>query len=96
MRKRLPIEGGGSAKKPKYETPTVVWLGGLAKGSGVCKTGSGYVAGQCWPGNQAGGDCYDGGQTDAGCYVGSTAATDCNPGVSAATSYCYDGVAGIT
>jgi hypothetical protein len=86
--------------KPKYESPILVPLGGLARGSGACTAGSGYV-GACKidvigtnPGGYAG-DCTSNGAAPIGnCTAGVTAtqiaATYCKAGTTA-SDYCNAG-----
>lgn len=74
--------------KSKYESPVLVPLGEMAKGSGVCATGSSVVpVVACSPGNADAADCSGGG-TDAGagatsCTAGPTATNNCTAGLSA-------------
>lgn len=56
--------------KPRYEPPTLVPLGELAKGSGVCATGSG-VGADCTIGSAADGAlCFTGGNATTNCFTG--------------------------
>lgn len=41
------------ATKKKYETPVIVDLGAVARGSGKCQTGPSNIGGLCKPGNTA-------------------------------------------
>jgi hypothetical protein len=75
---RLPGKGGlamsGNEKrtKPKYEAPTVVPLGGLARGTGYCAAGSSPSEGYCTAGIAAPSACTDGsGAVGAACTGGS-------------------------
>jgi hypothetical protein len=54
--------------KPKYETPTVVALGELAKGAGACVAGSGDAS------------CTAGGLATTPCNAGTTATSACTAG----------------
>jgi hypothetical protein len=68
--------------KPKYETPTVVPLGEMAKGSGACGTGSNVVAPACSPGgaDSAPIDCAPGATATRDCTMGGTAQRACTAG----------------
>jgi hypothetical protein len=55
--------------KPKYETPTVVALGELAKGAGACSAGSGDTV-----------DCTAGGLAANACTAGTAATVGCTAG----------------
>jgi hypothetical protein len=73
-------------KKPKYEAPTIVALGGLAQGTGQCTSGAG-VSGYCQSGsNPSGVDSY--------CKDGSSATGYCSIGNFATGSYCTTGNSG--
>jgi len=69
--------------KPRYESPTIVPLGEMAKGSGVCSAGSSVVGGVKWGdiGTCAVGPCVLPGITD--CTAGGSASQDCTAGPSA-------------
>lgn len=57
--------------KPKYEAPTVVALGEMAKGYGVPDCTAGYAAGTyCTAGSVAATACTDGGAAPAACTGG--------------------------
>lgn len=83
----------------KYESPILVSLGGMAKGSGACTTGSAY-AGVCVynPGGDAPytdpGNCTVGGLPNGYCSAGTTAtqlgSSYCSAG-STASDYCTAG-----
>jgi hypothetical protein len=88
-------------EKPKYESPVLVPLGEIAKGSGVCAAGTAALnttTGNCFPGAtvaavfcSAGGadaaSCVAGG-TDAGCSAGGAdvAPVNCTAGITATTA----------
>ena len=77
--------------KSKYESPVLIPLGEMAqgemaKGSGVCETGSGVAFPACSPGGA------DGAAID--CTAGVTATQDCTPGTSA-TRNCSQGVSAL-
>jgi len=55
--------------KPKYETPTVVPLGGLARGTGTCGNGS-----------NPDDSCGSGFGANTSCGSGATAGTTCGTG----------------
>lgn len=69
-----------STKKPKYETPTVVPLGGLAQGIGYCTSGSSANPGYCTTGHIAAAACTDGSLAGAACTNGNTASGACTGG----------------
>jgi hypothetical protein len=71
--------------KPKYESPIVVPLGEMAKGSGVCTTGSSVVAPSCTAGavDAAVIDCTAGSNATQDCTAGPTATRDCTAGTNA-------------
>jgi hypothetical protein len=70
------------ATKPTYQTPTVMRLGAVQRGAGVCTNGSGDID-WCDVGNSASGwgctagtaatgvFCLDGNAASASCFVGS-------------------------
>lgn len=60
--------------RPRYETPTVVVLGGLARGSGACTAGSGDTD-TCTAGGLAGTACSAGGAATSGCTAGTILGT---------------------
>ena len=68
--------------KSKYESPVLVPLGEMAKGSGVCSAGSSVVGGN-WGdiGNCTAGTCVSPGITD--CAAGAAATQDCTAGPTA-------------
>jgi hypothetical protein len=69
--------------KPKYESPILVPLGGLARGSGVCSAGSSVSGGVPWGniGICTTGTCVYPGISD--CAPGYTASNDCTAGPTA-------------
>lgn len=69
-------------RKSKYESPILVPLGEMAKGSGVCSVGS-SVTGAPWDeiGTCTAGTCVSPGITD--CAPGYTATQDCTAGPTA-------------
>jgi hypothetical protein len=69
--------------EPKYESPILVPLGAMAKGSGVCSVGSSVVGGKPW---SSIGSCTTGACFNAA-YPG---ITDCTPGY-VATQDCTQG-----
>jgi hypothetical protein len=71
--------------KSKYESPILVPLGEMAKGSGVCTTGSSVVAPACSPGasDAAAVDCTAGVTATRDCTAGTSATRNCSQGVSA-------------
>jgi hypothetical protein len=78
--------------KSKYESPVLIPLGEMAKGSGVCVTGSSVVAPSCIPGaaDSAVIDCTAGSQATRDCTAGTNATRDCTAGVNA-TRGCTSG-----
>ena len=59
--------------KPKYEAPTVVPLGEIAKGSGADDCTAGYAAASyCTAGSVAVTACTDGGAAGTACTAGGT------------------------
>ena len=85
--------------KLKYESPILVPLGGVAKGSGLCSTGSAY-AGTCVYNPDGNGpydvtDCKAGGTPADMCSAGTTAthlsASYCSSSGSTASDYCSAG-----
>lgn len=73
-----------SKMKPKYETPTVVPLGELARGTGYCTAGlSVGSGGYCSAGGTAGGEggyCTAGNIASDYCTIGSAAGAGCTTG----------------
>jgi hypothetical protein len=94
--------------KSKYESPILVPLGEMAKGSGVCSTGSSVAGGVPWgdvtnctvgacfasitPGIT---DCTGGGTASQDCTAGPNAGRDCTAGVCALRA-CTAGTAATT
>ena len=88
--------------KPRYESPILVPLGEMVKGSGVCSTGSSALnstTGNCFAGttvaavfcSAGGGDtapvnCTAGTNATTGCTMGTAALATCTQGVSALTA----------
>jgi hypothetical protein len=65
--------------KPKYESPTVVALGGLAQGIGNCADGSNPANSSCDSGFSAYSSCGAGGSAGSTCdSTGASAVTACN------------------
>ena len=77
----------------KYESPVLVPLGEMAKGSGVCSVGSSVVAPTCDTGttDSAVIDCTAGPTAVRDCTAGTAALRDCTAGVSATGSTCSQG-----
>lgn len=67
--------------KSKYESPVLVPLGEMAKGSGYCRTGSGA----------SDGDCTSGGSAASYCTAGTSAGTACTAGNVASAAACTAG-----
>jgi hypothetical protein len=67
-------------KKPKYETPTVIPLGELARAAGACTAGSGDTV-DCTAGGLANNACTAGPiNNGATCSAGGSAAPTCTGG----------------
>lgn len=66
--------------KPKYEAPTIVLLGGLARGIGYCAAGSNPDAGYCDAGISAPSSCSAGTGAGAACTDGIGAPAACTGG----------------
>jgi hypothetical protein len=91
--------------KSKYESPILVPLGGLAKGSGVCVTGSSVVPVACSAGGADAGsrctcgaapvsdfiDCSAGEYASRDCVAGPRATRDCTAGECAKDTTCSAG-----
>jgi hypothetical protein len=79
-------------QKPRYETPILFDLGSMAKGRGVCETGSGVTSGplDCTAGPSASNDCTAGTAALNNCSQGVSALVACTAGNSA-TSACTAG-----
>jgi hypothetical protein len=96
----------GKKETSKYEAPILVPLGALAKGSGVCITGSSVVdnggnggnGAACSPGAADGGvgpiDCTGGATATQDCTAGPTATRDCTAGTNALRA-CTGGTAAL-
>jgi hypothetical protein len=83
--------------KPKYESPVIVPLGEMAKGSGVCSAGSSVTGGVAWGdiGTCAVGPCVvAGGAGITNCVAGPAASQDCTAGPNASRD-CTAGVCAI-
>lgn len=82
--------------KSKYESPVLVPLGGMAKGSGACTTGSAVVPVACLPGaaDSAVIDCTAGAAATRDCTAGGTATRDCTAGT-AALNACSNGTSAL-
>ena len=68
--------------KPIYETPVIIPLGELVRGSGAnCGTGSSPGDSKCGAGGIAtGGKCQPGSSAGTKCQSGSVASTQCSSG----------------
>jgi hypothetical protein len=68
--------------KPNYESPILVPLGEIAKGSGLCATGSAVAPTLCAAGGGDAGviDCTAGQTAARSCTQGATAKTACTAG----------------
>src|ERR1035437_11033477 len=75
MKEGVHMSEQNAEGKLKYESPILVPLGEMAKGSGACTTGSNVVAPACNPG------AADSAVID--CTAGATAAQDCTAGPTA-------------
>ena len=64
------MSGDDKRTKLKYETPTIVVLGELARGVGYCAAGSGPGEGYCTAGNLPFTACTAGGAAPAACTGG--------------------------
>jgi hypothetical protein len=71
--------------KSKYESPILVRLGEMAKGSGACTVGSSVVAPACSPGaaDAAVLDCTAGLTATRDCTAGTASLRACSAGISA-------------
>ena len=96
------MSGQNVKGKSKYESPILVPLGEMARGSGVCEAGSAVVAVDCVTGEADAGtiDCTAGPTATRDCTAGTAAERNCTAGVSAipacslgtaATLACTDG-----
>ena len=65
--------------KPKYEAPTIVALGELARGAGACVAGSADVV-DCTAGGLAQNDCTAGTAALNACTAGTAALNACTAG----------------
>ena len=63
----------GKSAKASYETPVIIPLGELVRGSGNCSPGSSPTTrgGQCRSGGTAGGQCQNGTNPQKKCKAGS-------------------------
>lgn len=81
--------------KSKYESPIIVPLGAMAKGSGVCTTGSSVVPAACSAGNSdtapGATDCTAGSGATSACTAGNTAQTACTAGPTNVGATCSAG-----
>lgn len=87
------MSGQNAKGKSKYESPILVPLGEMARGSGACEAGSSVVAGTaCAEGAADAGtiDCTAGPTAVRDCTAGTAATRDCSQGVSA-TNACSAG-----
>ena len=77
----------------KYESPILVPLGEMAKGSGVCEVGTSVVAPACVAGaaDSAVIDCTAGLTAERDCTAGTAALRDCTAGVAATGTTCSAG-----
>lgn len=65
------MRGKERKHRPPYETPVVVPLGGLARGTGYCAPGSAADVGYCTAGTAAASACTAGGiAVEAACTAG--------------------------
>ena len=69
--------------KPKWEAPTVVALGELARGAGACTGGASDLV-----------DCSNGGAAQNNCMAGVSALLACSAGT-AASSACTGGTSNV-
>ena len=85
MKEGLHMSDKNAEGKLKYESPILVPLGEMAKGSGACTTGSNVVAPACNPGaaDSAVIDCTAGSTATRDCTAGTNATRDCTGGVNA-------------
>ncbi len=65
--------------KPRYEAPTIVALGELARGAGACVAGSGDTV-DCTAGGLAQNDCTAGTAALNACTAGTAALVGCTAG----------------
>lgn len=74
-----------SSAKPRYEPPTTIDLGSMAKGKGICSTGNSPndLDTDCTAGPNATQDCSAGGSAYRDCTAGTSAKNACTAGVSA-------------
>jgi hypothetical protein len=79
------MSGQNVKGKSKYESPILVPLGEMAKGSGVCETGSSVAPVSCSPGaaDTFVLDCTAGLTATRDCTAGTAALRNCTAGVSA-------------
>ena len=66
--------------RPKYESPTAVLLGEMAKGAGYCSAGGSAFPGYCSAGTGAEEYCRAGTIAGAACTRGDAAAGACTGG----------------
>jgi hypothetical protein len=87
------MAGQNAKGKLKYESPILVPLGEMAKGSGVCTVGSSVAVVACSPGpaDAAVIDCTAGPTATRDCTAGTTALRDCTAGVAATGTTCSAG-----
>lgn len=85
--RRVHMPDQKARKKSKYESPVLVPLGEMAKGSGVCTAGSSVVAPACGPGGADVGSYCTCGAAPTGrledCGAGDYAYRDCTAGPNA-------------
>ena len=79
--------------KFRYETPIIVPLGEIAKGSGVCISGSSVLPGST--GSCTAGPCLTPPPVDTDCVPGYTATRDCTEGTTACRDCTDAGVAAL-
>ncbi len=74
-----------TTNKAKYESPIIVPLGEMARGSGACETGSSVIPAGCAAGaaDSAVIDCTAGVTATQDCTAGTAALNACSQGVSA-------------
>ena len=75
------MSGDEKRAKPRYEAPTVVPLGGLARGAGNCTAGSSPATDYCTAGGNAPSYCTDAGNfAGSACTAGFAAPAACTAG----------------
>jgi len=89
----LMQEKEGGFRMSKYESPVLVPLGEMAKGSGACTGGTSVVTPACAPGaaDAATLDCTAGPTATRDCTAGLSALRDCTAGTAATGTTCSAG-----